>query len=284
MAQRTAPHTPATHGSVDTRLRVGGFLLTETTHEPGTRLPRHAHRDDAITLILHGEFAESFRGRRVECRSGGLLIKPAGASHTNAYGDRGARSLLIDAIALERDHRRVAERVYDDIRYFPVGPANHAALRIAAELRILDAPAHLAIEGLLLELLAAAARARPVRLSRTDPTWLQRAVDYLHESWKLSVRLSQLADAAEVSPTTLTRVFRRRFGLTPGAYQRRLRVEHARNELLHTNHTLSEIAFASGFTDQSHLTRVFTRAYGVTPGAYRRQAGSPPAKISNQTW
>jgi AraC family transcriptional regulator len=34
--------------------------------------------------------------------------------------------------------------------------------------------------------------------------------------------------------------------------------------------SLSDVALACGFADQSHLTRVFTGMVGVSPGAWRR--------------
>ena len=34
--------------------------------------------------------------------------------------------------------------------------------------------------------------------------------------------------------------------------------------------SLSEVALACGFSDQSHFTRVFARLIGVSPGARRR--------------
>lgn len=280
---RPGPPTPATHGTLDARVCLGGFRLTETTHGAGMRLPRHAHADDAITLVLRGDFAESFGGRAVACRRGGLLVKPAGAAHTNRYGARGARSLLIDvadAPATVRDtpeRARVMAAAYDGVRYFAAGPANALALRVADELRALDDPARLAVEGLLLELLAALARARPAEPERhtpDDPAWLRRAVDYLHAHPGDAVRLGALAAAAETTPARLVRAFRRRFGETPGGYQRRLRVEHARGELLHTARPLAAIAASAGFTDQSHFTRAFVRTFGTTPGAYRRDARS----------
>lgn len=34
--------------------------------------------------------------------------------------------------------------------------------------------------------------------------------------------------------------------------------------------SLSEVALACGFSDQSHFTHVFTRMVGVSPGVWRR--------------
>jgi AraC-like DNA-binding protein len=39
--------------------------------------------------------------------------------------------------------------------------------------------------------------------------------------------------------------------------------------LRHRRASLSEIALACGFVDQSHFTRVFVARIGVTPGAWR---------------
>jgi AraC family transcriptional regulator len=273
-APPSARPAPVTHGTLDARARIGGFQLTETTHAPGMRLPRHAHEDPAITLVLHGGFAETFRSGPVECRRGALLFKPAGEPHTNTYGPHGARSLLIDALTLGEDRRRVAAALYDGVRYFAGGPANRLALRIAAELRQADDAARLAVEGLLLEMLAAAARARTDALGRADPAWLRRAVEYVHAHRRHTVRLAELAAAAEVAPLRLARAFRRRFGETPGAFQRRLRVQWAREALVGSDRPLAEVALEAGFTDQSHFTRVFTRALGVTPGEFRRAGGA----------
>ena len=86
---------PATYGTVEARVSAGEFLLTETTHRPNFRIGRHAHAEAAVTLVLRGAFEEKFGKRPMECRPSGLLIKPAGETHSNRYSPDGARSLLI---------------------------------------------------------------------------------------------------------------------------------------------------------------------------------------------
>lgn len=68
---------------------------------------------------------------------------------------------------------------------------------------------------------------------------------------------------------TITRQFRRCFGISPQRYIVQRRVEHAR-ELIEGGCDLSDTAQAAGFSDQSHMTRHFVRTLGVTPGQWKR--------------
>ena len=83
-----------------------------------------------------------------------------------------------------------------------------------------------------------------------------------------NVGLDELAAAAGVSRFHLIRVFRRRYGMTPFAYQRNRRIEKAR-AVLRTGKSIADAAAAAGFADQSHLGRSFRAVMGSTPGEYR---------------
>ncbi len=88
---------------------------------------------------------------------------------------------------------------------------------------------------------------------------------YVHAEQNLSVR--SLAEIAGLSPYYLVRVFHKHVGIPPHQYQRNLRVLRAR-KLLKAGEPISEVAYRTGFCDQSHLNRCFRAALGVTPGRY----------------
>ena len=142
------------------------------------------------------------------------------------------------------------------------------AWRLRGELRRTDTAAPLAIEGLVLEIVAGAARERELRVSGGAPRWLAAARDCLHDAtW--TGGLGELASEVGVHPVTLARGFRRAYGCSVGEYLRLVRVSRAARRMAETDDSLAEIALAAGFADQSHFTKVFRRSTGVAPSVFR---------------
>lgn len=80
--------------------------------------------------------------------------------------------------------------------------------------------------------------------------------------------LGNLAEVAGVTRFQVIRDFKRVAGMTPGQYLRDCRIRAAA-ALMRTGKPLADIAFETGFADQSHLTRLFKSMRGVSPGAFR---------------
>ena len=100
---------------------------------------------------------------------------------------------------------------------------------------------------------------------------VRRAREYLDRSYAATVRLSTVAEFVGVSVFHLIRSFRRTVGLPPYAYLEQVRIHHA-VRLLRDGHQATQVAFLTGFADQSHLTRFFKRFVGVPPGRYQQSA------------
>ncbi len=94
-------------------------------------------------------------------------------------------------------------------------------------------------------------------------------VDYIAENLGAEIRLEQLAAVVGVSASKLHRQFRIAMGLPLHQYVIRQRVKRARELLSGSKLSFAEIAYRTGFADQSHLTRVIRQHTGLTPKAFR---------------
>lgn len=251
------------------QLRVPGFVLTTGRHSAGSVLPRHTHEDPTICYVLSGGFLEASGGAVAECAPDTLKLMPAGEPHSNRFGGADTCGLRIEV-----DRSRFAElpaiyRALDERRQVVGGPGGRIARRLAGELAGADEAVPVAVEGLVLELVAELARAPQAGRAVQSPSWLLDAEDLVQCRYVQPPSVVELARLVGVHPATLARAYRRRFGCSIGERIRALRVEHAARQLVETVEPLSTIAVAAGFYDQSHLTNAFRRHLGVTPAAYR---------------
>ncbi|MDX1315387.1 MAG: helix-turn-helix domain-containing protein [Eudoraea sp.] len=81
--------------------------------------------------------------------------------------------------------------------------------------------------------------------------------------------VKSLASSACLSTKQFERVFTGNIGLSPKQYLRVIRFQKAiRTRQLNPGYSLTEIAYNSGFSDQSHMIREFISISGLTPGKY----------------
>jgi AraC family transcriptional regulator of adaptative response / DNA-3-methyladenine glycosylase II len=85
-----------------------------------------------------------------------------------------------------------------------------------------------------------------------------------------------LAALAGVGSSTLTRLFRRRLGLTPAAFLARARVDAAARRLTETEQPVLDIAFGVGFASASAFHARFRALTGLTPASYRTISRAQP--------
>lgn len=107
---------------------------------------------------------------------------------------------------------------------------------------------------------------------------LARIDGFIKQHLDQSIRTSELASLLELSVSHFSHAFKQSTGMTPLTYVAARRVEAARQYMLCSAHSLSDIALVHGFCDQSHFCRVFRRETGLSPQAWRKlHAGSSAA-------
>ncbi|MES3082490.1 helix-turn-helix domain-containing protein [Sphingomonas faeni] len=99
---------------------------------------------------------------------------------------------------------------------------------------------------------------------------LRRVVDLMTSDLSDDLSLEVLAQESGYSRAHFLRMFRAATGSTPHRYLRERRLEHARDQLVSSRSSITEIAHASGFSSHSHLTKLFHERFGATPSEFRR--------------
>lgn len=267
---------PITMGSNQFLTRETNELtVTLASFPAGAFLVPHTHDRPTFAVILDGGFDLTFTSpgigrKRLPSPPGSVFTEPAGERHSNQVGTTGAKVLVIQPDMALAQLPTPFEGLLNRINHFRDGPIMASACRCARELRLADDLTPLALEDLALQILAEAVGPDARAGVQSGPSWLARAVEYVHDRARRTIRIDEVAAVAGVHPAHLAAVFRAVHRMPLATYVRRLRVEWAADRLVHSPDSVAQIAASAGFADQAHLTRWFKRITGSTPAAYRR--------------
>jgi AraC-like DNA-binding protein len=105
------------------------------------------------------------------------------------------------------------------------------------------------------------------------PGWAKALKEIIQDQLDTNMTLSlqQASEELEINPAYLSREFSKYFdNLSFGDYMRKLRIEKACQLIETDKHSLTEIAYLTGFSDQSHFNRIFKKHTGHSPSVYKK--------------
>ena len=114
---------------------------------------------------------------------------------------------------------------------------------------------------------------------------LKKAERYILDNFTRKISLDEIAGDSGFSAPYFSTIFKEEMGENLSSYLNRLRVLKAGYMLTDSNYSLSKIAHACGFEDQSWFSKIFKSYTGISPGKYRSQGGKqihgiPPTGFS----
>lgn len=253
--------------------RVSDFTLTETLYPARLTLPKHSHERACFSFVLKGGFTEKYGNKIRQCEASKVIYLPSGETHSDDFLSVGARALHVE-IDL-RGQMRFGEftSLLANSTDFQGGIIASLFYKLYQEFGAkTDGATPLAIEGLILEIIAASMRNTTEKTTKKERVKdLERARDFLQAHFAEQNSLARIAELTGMQPTHLARAFRHRYGCTVGEYVRRLRIEFACRELSDSEKPLALIAQHAGFFDQSHFSKTFKLHTGQSPAAYRKR-------------
>jgi AraC family L-rhamnose operon regulatory protein RhaS len=89
----------------------------------------------------------------------------------------------------------------------------------------------------------------------------------MHYSEKITI--DELSVLSGYSKTVFIQKFKKYYNATPISYMNQLRMKKAREYLINTNFSVSEISALCGFNCPYYFSNSFTKTYGESPLKYR---------------
>lgn len=113
---------------------------------------------------------------------------------------------------------------------------------------------------------------------KKTPDWVKELKEIIQDQVDTNLSLTDISKSLDIHPSYLSREFSKHFNnLSFGEYIRKLRIEKAIELIKAESYSLTEVAYLTGFSDQSHFTRIFKQHTGKNPSAYKKELAKSKA-------
>ncbi len=102
-------------------------------------------------------------------------------------------------------------------------------------------------------------------------TIIEKSLNFIKEHLTEDLSLKAIAEQMSISPIYFHNTFKASIGKTLRDYVEEQRIKKAIKLLTTTNHSLTQIAYESGFSSQSYFSYVFKRKMKITPREYVKE-------------
>jgi AraC family transcriptional regulator len=243
------------------------ILLSKTSYPEGLRSEWHYHENPYFTLILSGGSQEQRKNSSLECKPGQVLFYNWQEPHKNGNYQRESRNFNIELDAVWMKESGINVKSVEETVGTRSPDVRFMMLKIFKEFLLNDTCSPLSVHQLTLALFGAM---NSVNKSRHNPPWLIKLVEILNDKWSENLSLKELSEILDVHPVTISKYCPKYFNCTLGEYVRKIRINKALDLLSSKKMSLSQIAYESGFADQSHFIRNFKEQTGFLPNSFRK--------------
>ncbi|MEY2195696.1 bifunctional transcriptional activator/DNA repair enzyme AdaA [Neobacillus sp. BF23-41] len=115
-------------------------------------------------------------------------------------------------------------------------------------------------------------RCKPTNDRLPDSEWVALITEYINKNFIEKLTLETLANIAHGSPYHLHRTFKKIKGITPVEYIQQVRVNAAKEYLIHTNKAIADLAICVGMPNASYFITLFKKKTGHTPAQFRQMS------------
>ncbi len=255
------------YGTKDIAVSFDEIVMSQYDYTVKTT-PWHYHENPYFMFVLHGNMIDCNKKRKSLLPPGSLMFNNWQEGH---FGVRHSEDAAGFHLEFEKSWFRkngVDLDIFEGSRRIEEPQIHLLMAKLYQEFVIADPYSKVSTDLLLLQVCDALATGKQSRHGRTPPWVVQLKELLLYDSSNLS--LQYLSKQLNVHPVHISRAAPKYLSSSLGEYIRKVKVKRAIPLLLDSNHSLSQIAYQAGFSDQSHFNHVFRCYFNISPGQYRK--------------
>jgi len=254
------------YGRLNSEIAFNGILLTKYDYHED-RTPWHYHENPYFMYVLNGNMKDCNKKVKSLCPAGSLMFNNWQEAH---YGSK--HSAKASGFHLEFERKWLRENgiplnLLEDSQLIENPKLHLLFAKLYHEFLVSDQYSDVSVEVLLLQICEALGTLKEFNAQK-QPIWVHDLKELLnYDTSPLS--LNYLSNELNIHPVHISRAASKHLSMSLGEYIRQHKVKKAIPLLLNPENSLTEIAYETGFSDQSHFNRVFKSIFNVTLSTYR---------------
>lgn len=258
-------------------------MWTQLTQE-GDNYP-HSHTFYEIIYIVNGSIQHNLNGRITMLEAGDLCIIYPGETHLFIRNEKSLscvhRDIIIKASLFESCCNFLSPELLQQLfdkhlnKTWHLSPEEQHLLDKNLNLLTLNNFASYRKKSedekfLCFNLLKHFSSTSSLSSPSNYPQWLTQLLTRFHSPINLKEGLPLILSSCHYHPVYVCRVFKQYTGLTMSNYLLNVRLQHASNLLLITDHTIADVAESLGFQSIPYFNKAFKEMFGIPPSEYRK--------------
>lgn len=254
------------YGSQASEWSVNGILLSQYNYTVD-ETDWHYHENPYFMFVLRGNMIDCSSRIKTLCPAGSLMFNNRQEVHCGVKHSRKAAGFHLEFEQSWFRNNGIQLNLLEGSRFIENPQIHFLFAKLYREFLLPDSYSQVSVEALLLQICDTLNATSQVN-HKSIPSWIFRLKELLHDD-PTDLSLKFLSNRLGVHPVHISRTVPKYLSTSLGAYIRQLKLKKAIPLLWNSKYSLTQIAYQSGFADQSHFNRVFKSYFNMNPGLYR---------------
>ncbi len=229
-------------------------------------LKMESRQCNGFLVIENGSCKYSWENQSVEMQKGSLIYLPYNSKHSLQILSEDFSFYRINFTVLDGNQEKMTFSNTPMLLFSEIDLSTFEIIRKMTDL-FLNSTRSFKLRSFLFELFDAIET--NALLNNLSP--VEKLITHINNNYTNKISSNELQKICHISPAQMYRKFKKETGLTPMAYQNKLRISKAKTLLKSDICSVGYISEILGFESIYYFSRIFKKATGVSPAEYRKK-------------